>query len=402
MTDDQEEGGIFLSGHTNIAKNDLIQDVLRWTDSSESWFTSGLITAPTCSVNYGTAGIAYALYRIATIKNDSRLLSLADLWSMRAKSNMGYEGAFYSTKLDLTPKTVGHISPYHTASGVFAVRALISKAMGDITSLQESVNGFISASNAPCEKLDLTLGKSSTLIASSLLLDTIKDSNLHVRSSLMQLGNQTMNDIWDQINCLQHISKEEKVSFLGIAHGWAGLLYTTMRWCQTSGQRMPDQMEDRLRQLAEFAEPTGRGVHWLRKHNIKRNRSDDYMSGWCNGSTGFVYLWTRAHKMLGDDAYLELAEKAAWNTLEEPSTISNLCCGIAGQAYALLNLYKYTNQTVWLHRAEEMANRAAIGIRSTSFSKASLYKGEVGVAVLVADMSNPDLSSMPFFEQEGW
>ena len=43
----------------------------------------GLPQAPTSSLNYGAAGIAYALYRLASVRDDPVLLALADLWVTR-------------------------------------------------------------------------------------------------------------------------------------------------------------------------------------------------------------------------------------------------------------------------------------------------------------------------------
>src|SRR5215207_4669102 len=84
-----------------------------------------------------------------------------------------------------------------------------------------------------------------------------------------------------------------------------------------------------------------------------------------------------------------LAEKTAWNVWEDPDKMTNLCCGLAGRAYGLLNLYKHTGEKAWLHRAQELANRAAVGITASTLHENSLYKEQVGVAVLAADLSRP-------------
>ena len=81
------------------------------------------------------------------------------------------------------------------------------------------------------------------------------------------------------------------------------------------------------------------------------------MSGWCNGACGYVFLWTLAHRLLGDPRYLELAQGAAWRSWDAPEQNVTLCCGLAGRAYALLNLYRHTNETVWLDRARDLAAR---------------------------------------------
>ena len=129
------------------------------------------------------------------------------------------------------------------------------------------------------------------------------------------------------------------------------------------------------------------------------------MPSWCNGSPGFVHLWTAAHQMLGAEEYGVLAERVGLDAWESENSIGSLCCGFAGQAYALLNLYKRTDDKTWLHRARAQAQRAARSMLATSTGEGnermdSLYKGGLGVAVLAADLEKPEFAAMPFFERE--
>jgi eukaryotic-like serine/threonine-protein kinase len=136
------------------------------------------------------------------------------------------------------------------------------------------------------------------------------------------------------------------------------------------------------------------------------------MPGWCNGTAGYVHVWVLAHQTFGDERYLQLAERAGQNTFEEPNSIGGLCCGLAGRAYGLLCLYKYTQEEKWLIRAKQLAERALaydncflvrLDRRSAlERRRHSLYKGELGLAVLLADLSSANESSMPFFESQGW
>lgn len=392
--------GIAIEGNGRTAQA-LLADLLAQIGPAGPLLSAGLPTAPTCSVNYGAAGIAYALYRITCMRGDSELLSLADLWATKAASAMASSDAFYSKEIEITPETVGRISPYHTASGVHCVQALIAHAMGDVVSHQAAVDAFITTSDGPCENLDLTLGRSSTLLACSLLLDSMPESKLLDSGSLRELGERVMRSIWDAISAYAPIAECRELAYLGIAHGWAGVLYAVMRWCQSSGTPLPHGIAERLHQLAECAEPVGRGARWKISRR-GRGSMGEYMSGWCNGSAGHVYLWTLAHRMLRDPAYLALAERAAWNTWEEPAGIASLCCGLAGRAYGLLNLYRHTGSQEWLLRAQALGHRAAAFAPAAPPVGMSLYKGDVGVAVLATDLSRPEAACMPFFEQEGW
>ena len=85
-----------------------------------------------------------------------------------------------------------------------------------------------------------------------------------------------------------------------------------------------------------------------------------------------------------------------------PEQIVTLCCGLAGRAYALLNFYRHTNETLWLDRARDLALRAARVGNIPEEYRHSLYKGEFGLAVLAADLEEPNEATMPFFEPMGY
>jgi hypothetical protein len=126
------------------------------------------------------------------------------------------------------------------------------------------------------------------------------------------------------------------------------------------------------------------------------------MSGWCNGSAGYVFLWTLAARMAGSSRYTNLAVGAAWDAWDAPDPSLSLCCGLAGRAYALLNLYRATGDSVWLERARTLAGRGAVHGTAPADKAHCLWKGELGLAVLAADLEQPDSARMPFFETGGW
>lgn len=287
------------------------------------------------------------------------MLSLADVWCAWAESALGNSDSFYNPDNGITPETVGKVSPYHTASGVHAVRVFISHAMGDFLSCRAALSAFISASKGPCENLDLTLGRSGTLLVSSLLLELSHGGALSDRTSLLEFGSETFQDVWQKVNRLPPMRECPEITYLGIAHGWAGILYATLCWCRSSGAELPRSLEERLQELARCGESVGLGSRWPWVISTAKRERENFMPGWCNGSAGYVFIWTAAYRTLRDKRYLELAEKAAWNVWESRDSINNLCCGLAGQAYALLNLYKETGNQTWLVRAKMLAVRAS-------------------------------------------
>ncbi|WP_348266085.1 lanthionine synthetase LanC family protein [Edaphobacter paludis] len=403
------EGGWIRSGTTvdAAALDRVLEHELARVGFSGGLINSGLPTAPKASLTYGAAGVAYALYRIACRHQDAALLSLADVWCRRALSEPENNDSFYNSEIEITPEIVGQIAPYHTLSGIHAVHALVSHAMCDVPSQAIALEGFMAASQKPCDNLDLALGRSGTLLVSSLLLDTLEEGDVLPRAPLMAFGNQTMKSVWQEIEQQPPIREGTVITYPGIAHGWAGILYAALCWHESSGSELPSGLEERLQQLMECAEPWGSGVRWpWVLPQGRKGGAASYMPGWCNGTAGHIFLWTAAHRRFRNDAYLRIAEKAAWNAWETPSSITNLCCGFAGQAYGLLNFYKHTGENIWLERARELASRAAAwnseNYMEFKLPPESLYKGEMGVALLAAELSAPHTACMPFFEPEGW
>jgi len=262
--------------------------------------------------------------------------------------------------------------------------------------------------------MDLTLGRSGTLLASAILIEAA-GTDLETSKLLRSCGDTVMWRVWEQLNCQASLADGPSIGHLGVAHGWSGMAYAAMRWCQATTQSLPPGVEERLQQVAEFAEPGRRGCRWpwlIPTRNTRQGSA--YMPGWCNGTAGYVHVWVLAHQTFGDERYLQLAQRAAWNTYDEPDSAGGLCCGLAGRAYGLLCLYKYTQEREWLIRATNLAGRALTSrhhsrtpvpsYRSAALEEGrnSLYKGELGLALLLADLSSPHESWMPFFEPQGW
>jgi serine/threonine-protein kinase len=363
-------------------------------------FVSGIAGTPTASVVFGASGIAAALYRIASQRDDHELLALADAWSCRAVKLAAGDDAFYSERLEITPDRVGEASVYHSPTGVFAVQALIARRMGDEVSQGAAIEAFLGAAARPMVGIDLNLGHCGALLAGAMLLETLPADESPLRAALIGWGNRTLQHVWEGLDA-QAAIPEAEIDNLGIAHGWAGFLYASLHWCAGAGADMPAGAEQRLDQLAELAEPVGRGLRWPWRVTADP-RQTIYMPGWCNGSAGYVFTWTLAHRLFGAQRYRQLAEGAAWDAWDSTESYGTLCCGLVGRAYALLNIHRHTGERDWLYRAIELGRRAADSGQFQPDLAHSLYKGELALAVLAADLQQPDAAVQPLFEPEGW
>jgi serine/threonine-protein kinase len=363
------------------------------------WSRAPLAPAPCASVTYGSAGIALGLLHVALRRGDADALALAEVWARRAMRESGRDDAFFNPEIQITPEMVGRVSPYHSASGVHAVAALVATAQADPLALIQSVETFVAATEEPPAGLDLTVGRGSIVLGASILLDALRSYPGVDTAPLSARADAAVRSIWQSLD-LEPAIVDASIEYAGIAHGWAGFLYATLQWCQVSGAEMPAGVERRLDELAALALPTGRGIEW--PWMLGKGSQLMTMAGWCNGTCGYVFLWTLAHRQLGRPVDLELARLAAWRTWEASEPIVTLCCGVAGRAYALLNYYRHTGERVWLDRAHNLALHAVRhGTGGTELAH-SLYKGDLGLAVLLADLERPDESAMPFFEPLGY
>lgn len=387
----------FPHHHSTPAKNNVPVDTLiqkfGW---GGRFIEQGLHLAPTASVNYGAAGIAYALYRMACLSNDHSLLTAADVWVNHAKAcSKDRESAFYSKEIDISEKTVGSSSIYHTASGVQLVQALISYSMGDYYGLSGALMAYLAEMAGPCENIDLTLGKSGMLLGCALVRENIlMDEFPAMVDEFNKAGNQLMDDIWSILDGYPALDEKGPVAYYGMAHGWAGFLYATVRWAMATGAALPSGFYTRVQQLLDRRISEGNQARWplgLTEHIS--------WPGWCHGSAGYIFLWTALHRLAGEVKYIDIASMAARHLCADRATTNgSLCCGLSGEAYALLNLYRASGDPVWLKHAQQLGARVQKYIHDPSMRPNSLYKGDIGAGLLIAEIAQPELARMPLFE----
>jgi serine/threonine-protein kinase len=318
---------------------------------------------PTASVAEGCAGAAAGLLRIAEVRGDTALLALAEVWQSRAAALIGSE------------ENDDAAGAYYGLPGVHAAGAMIAAAANDASAAQEAVAAFVDAATRPCAEVDVMYGCLGNVLAAAPLLDA---GTPGTAEPLRTFGGETLRAVWRELDGLPAIDE----GTAGAAHGWAGYLYATMRWCAASGDPLPPRLADRLDQLASLE---------------MTQTLDGSGASWCNGSAGHLFTFLLAHRLTGGSEWLRHAESAAWSSWTQPRGAASLCCGTAGRAYALLALYAHGGDRAWLGRACELANHAAAAARETSQRTNALWKGELGAAVLIADLASPENARMPFF-----
>jgi eukaryotic-like serine/threonine-protein kinase len=351
---------------------------------------SGLADPPFASINYGAAGVAYAIYRIACVRGDRQLLALASAWVQKAFALASQAKGYYDPDLGITPETVGNVSLFYSVSGLHCVDALVRVALGDVDGAARAIEAFLDQSRGQCDNPDLTTGTASLLLGCAELVESVSASS-PLDLSLVRKRGDEIADALSRILDVERIETSTRIRFYGIAHGWAGLVFALLRWTRAIQRSAQPLLLAKLDELDKLAIPYDGGLCWRTQNN-----SASFMPGWCHGTAGYAMLFALAHEVTGVTSHADLAEAAADAAWNIESSHASLCCGDGGNGYAFLAAYRLTGARVWLRRARA-ATRRALADESKLFRDA-LYKGELGVVLLASELDRPTTAAMPLFE----
>jgi serine/threonine protein kinase len=382
--------------------SELVQHVDRRIDPANALFSVGPTPGPRATFVAGAAGIAYYLLRSAAITANAKALAAADQWAERAHAFSSNPQGIYDETAGITLNVVADISPYHTQSGIELVRGLVAHARGDTASLINATRAFLQLVDRPHTNVDPTLGITSVLFASTHLARSLRTAadTQDRQNALAQLtshGNAVLQRVVRAIAEPEPIGKVAAVAYTGAAHGWAGILYAALMWCELTDAQIPDVVARRVAELAALAVNNGRGRRWPMRTD---DTPAEFMNSWCHGAPGQVYLWNAAHRILGDKTYNDIAVAAAYQTHDETTPNPTVCCGQAGHVFALLNMYRNSNDEQWLRYATEHLQSAITASETMSWdpSKDSLYRGAVGIALAATELECPGDARHPLFE----
>ena len=212
--------------------------------------------------------------------------------------------------------------------------------------------------------------------------------------SIQKFASEVLQTVWKKIDEYPAMNETNPVNSYGIAHGWAGFVYATLLWCHTSKQSLPSNFLKRVDELYAVAILKDGALHWPVAHNINSTAK-----GWCKGNAGYVFLWSLLYEHFEESRFLDVAKKAAKPLMQDITAIvGHLCCGAAGQAYALVRLYNLTGENEYLEASYKTKAKILEELSSPFLYNNSLYKGEPGIGILLAELSRPELARMPLFE----
>lgn len=357
-------------------------DVARRYERSPSGV--GLARPPLASFGHGAAGVAYFQLRHAELVGDPRWLRSAAEWSAVAEASLGDPGAF-SADPPVFPDSRAAIpaSLYFGEAGVWCAGALVAGAQGDQDEAGRCLGHLAAVAEAcPADRSDAACGAAGLLLGVAVLVEQLGDPP---SKELRGLGDRLA------ARLTRKAAEPGPRGWLGAAHGWSGVAHALLRWGQATGTLPGPEVQALLDSFREARLPSGL---WPR-----RSDSSEVWPGWCHGSAGWAQLWTLVWEVLGDGDALVLAELAAADAVAIDDAGAGLCCGEAGAAYGALAVYRATGDGSWLTHARRLAAQAAGPVPDAYFPEHSLWQGDLGVALLLAELEDPSSASMPLYRR---
>jgi len=356
---------------------------------------------PTASVYYGAAGVAFALLRMARARQQPDLLSLSDGWCVLAEQELRLRRGSEIDAPEFDPVSISPVTPYHRGSGVALVRSAISYSFGDDLGATSARHLFVRRADVRAASVpELTLGYAGVLAATASLVEL---SAPRGDTSLVAFGDRVAKQLLADLGKLGTPGRSPLVA-LGMAHGWAGVLYALLRWLRVRARTIDPRLLQSLHDLAGLRLRTGRRYRWpVFAPSGSRRNAGGSLQGWCNGSAGMVLLWTEAAAATGDRTFWQLAEGAAHDCVSDAVGSFNLCCGLTGRAYSLLVLARESRDPKWRDRARELGSlalqsrRAGIDGEASGYPR-SLFRGDLGLAMLLVELDGPEDVGFPFVE----
>ncbi len=115
---------------------------------------------------------------------------------------------------------------------------------------------------------------------------------------------------------------------------------------------------------------------------------------WCHGAAGIALALSTCHLVTDDDAYSQLLDEVAPSIGRIACEGPTFCCGRAGQAQVLIELYRHTGDATWLARARTMASTPVVMTLSAEFPE-GFHQGALGLSYVEARLRDPLALALP-------
>jgi hypothetical protein len=274
----------------------------------------------------GGLGVAVFLAEASRFFDEPKLLAAAMRWHRAAGEIARQRGAFGPLFLDRQHATRTGI--YTGRGGYPWVSALLADRSGKPSERARALAGLERAWRASRDRgyPGFLSGAAGYAEAAAEALADFADLSSEERDVLERIGEGAQKALLEEL--ARPLREDDD---LALAFGRAGVVWAALRW----SPRHP-LVKANLERLATARRPHSGLVLW--PHSERAPFPHPMMQTWCNGTTGMLRLFARAHGTLQEPWLLEVMRDALVSMAGWRSTLPTLCCGAAGQGLAILDV----------------------------------------------------------------
>ena len=353
-----------------------------WPNAAED--LEGEPDVPMRNVYLGAAGVGWGLDQLARRGLVQRPPWLAELMG-------GLPGGYRAAPdfAELAPGPGPAASLLFGESGIRLAAESVAPDAGNREQLAECIDA-----NRTCVTHELCWGSPGTMTAA---LAMWRDTGDALWARLWLESARWLIDQWHEPVWTQDMYGERR-EYVGAGHGFAGNVAALLAGRDLLARSEADLVARRAADLlGGLARWEGALAQWpaLAGEQVPRRPVQ-----WCHGAPGIVISLSRLPPDLRTDGLLRAGGELTWaaGPLRKGP---GLCHGTAGNAYALLALWSRECDERWRDRARAFAADALADVRvrreTAGRGRYTLYTGDLGVALLLADCLDDAPAATPAF-----
>lgn len=337
---------------------------------------------PRAPITAGAAGIALFLAERARAGDSAvrrRTAERARAWVSAAGRTLRHPRTAYGFSNISFERSFGGVGVFHGRAGVHTVAARVAAVQGDSGAFRAAVARFVDTWQAARVREDFP---TEVFFGFAGFIHAARDFEAQARALGLELGEYVRS-----VGCEAHARVCESFAriasrplpqhmLLGYAHGLAGELDAVLAWDPRPSPVVAAVLDQLLAQAVVEDELAAWPVR------VGGETGGPLWPSWCNGMAGHVYLWCRAYEVFGDERYLTAARLAAQTTAVLCPPNPSVCCGTAGQAYALHRYFRLTDDPAYRRFAVARARRACAQAVAAPELSLAYFSGLSGIAHL--------------------